>query len=126
LFDGGAAALELCDGIVLQFGEMALGDVLVGRNPAAVTGRPVGDSNEASTLLSNAAGRFSFGNGAQKVGNVLVPIAGKTPGLDPIVDKVAKRSSRPGELGGQTVHLPVTLVAQDKLAEGRPDTQSLG
>jgi len=98
MFRHRAAAFQFPHRCALQLGEMLLGDILMGRDPAAVTHRPVGDGDEAALMLADAGDGPALGDAAQEVRNVLIAVAGEASDPDAMVKEFAKRNAGPGHL----------------------------
>lgn len=87
--DDGAAALQLLHRGGRDRGDVLLGDVGVGRDPAAVAHRPVGDRDEAAFVLPHVADRLALGDVGEQVRDVLVAVSGEGSDLGAMVDQIA-------------------------------------
>src|SRR5579859_955255 len=100
----------------LLLGAPALGDVLMGRNPAAVGQRLVDHREGAAVIqrydIGERAARGDFG---PQFGKMLGGIAGKRPRAQALSQNVVKVTSRLGELGRQAVHLDIAAITEDQL-----------
>jgi len=97
MFRHRAAAFQFPHRCALELGECC-SVISMGRDPAAVNHRPVGDGDEAALMLADAGDGPALGDAAQEVRNVLIAVAGEASDPDAMVKEFAKRNAGPGHL----------------------------
>ncbi len=105
-------------------GAHAFGDVLVGRHPSAICQRFVYDLNRTSVRGVDDH-RISQSDVPQNTRTVFIEVAVKGPGGFAVGDNLAERAAGFQHIRRQTVHLKVTLIADDKPLRGIKQQQAL-
>ena len=100
-------------------GALALGDVLVGREPAAAFDRLADDRMDAPVGQIQGVGESLAGRHlALEQGDVVVRILGKGAGRGLVAQQVLQRTTGLGGIGRQPVHLGVARIAERQLGVG--------
>jgi hypothetical protein len=99
---------------LVRFEELLpLGDVLVGRHPAAAVEGLVDNAHQASAAaLDGQAGRCPRGNGSRHLGAILLDIAKKRTALFSMNQKFAKRQAGLHDRGRNSVQFHIAAIAQ--------------
>ena len=105
-------------------GAAPFGDVLMGRDPAAVRQRLVDDLDRAAVGRRDDH-RVALRDVAQHPRDILVDVAGERSGLLAMRDHVAETAARLDDLGRQPVHLDIALVADHEPLRGIEQQQAL-
>ena len=103
--------LLVADGGALFLGAALLGDVLMGRNPAAARQRLVLGEHDAPVARLHVYALAAFAHALEDGRAIGVDVAGKQPGILAMLDQLAQRAARPHYLRRQLVHLDVAAVA---------------
>ncbi|MBA7635780.1 hypothetical protein ES703_43384 [subsurface metagenome] len=101
-----------------------LGDVLVGRDPAAIGERLVDDLDRTAVRRVDHH-RIAFADIVQHAVDILVDVAGERPGFLAVGDHLAEAAAGPDDVGGQAVHLDIALVADHQALRGVEQKQAL-
>jgi hypothetical protein len=115
--DGGSALLLAENGGALQFGVALLGDVIMGRKPAAARKRFVLGQNDASIARFYVeSGALAFGHVVDDMLAISIDVAGKQTGIPAVPHQLMHRAAGPYHLRRQPVHIDVALIAQHDAA----------
>jgi hypothetical protein len=103
---------------LVQFPRRALlvGDVVMGRNPAAVLQRLAGDAHQPAIAVLVDAARFLGIEHRRQRHALVLGIAFDELALEAMRDDVAVERAGPGQVGRQIVHLGIDVVADDEPA----------
>ena len=124
--EGGVEAAVLLGERAL--GRLALGDVLVRRDPAAVRHRLEGDREGAAVdKLEEPRARRAVLDRRDQVGGVLLGAALRVDaGREPMGEEIVVARAGLGEIGSEPVHLGVARVADDEPALAVEHAQAVG
>ena len=95
------------------FGPPALGDVFMGRHPAAVRQRLVDDLDRTSVRRRDHHG-VALGDVAQHRIDIMIDVADERSGCLAMGNDVVKTAARLHDVGRQAVHFEIAMVADDQ------------
>src|SRR5262249_50211181 len=124
--DGGATLVLCDDAVALLVLAAPLGDVLVGRHPAAARDWAVRDRDHAAFDFDYVVEDAALGDAPLGGSDVVVDILRERAGHAAILEQLAQRNARIGLLAGEAIHLQIALVADDEPRRAVEHAQTLG
>ena len=115
--DDRAPLLLVADGGAFGLGVTLLGDVLMGRDPAAVRQRLIfGEHDAAVARLHVMLRAFALADAVEDFLAIGGDVAGEQPGVFAMLDQCVQRAARLHDVGRELVHFEVAPVEQGDAA----------